>query len=696
MSFLFNKKSFFVLLFLFTIFLNPSDFVFAQDAPAASETPEEKDLTEKPLVDLPAEGLQLASPVLAVIAYFFSSIAALVLGIASYGFDLAIDLAVYGMSDFVTGSNIVQDSWKIFRNIANIGIIFVLIFIAISTILQFSGYEAKKLLSKAILAALLMNFSFFFGAVVIDISNEMALTIYDQIKEETDKNSSGDNGDSLKLGSYFYEKTQVAAFGSIMNSQFDKNQEKLLEKTYSEMPWYKKLPGSKTAFETGWAIGTFFQKMLVVAVASTLSGITSLVLAAVLFSALSIIIGRLVALILLLIVSPIAFASMVLPNTKKISEEWWRSLVGHSFFLPAFLLFIYVAVKIAEKVPENVAKITENALNNTVEGTSTFASVVNVVGGVAMIYGIIIGLFVAALIVAQKVSSGGSAAVSKISGGVSSAVGGTILGTIGFAGRNTVGWAASAGADKFAKSNFATTRAGMTLLSGMKGVAKSGFDLRESKVFKGVASATGVGGDFKGTLAPTKDGYIGQQERSQKLRVDRSKNLSDGFTDDQKEAQKQAKKDMEASINSDDYVVEAKKTINELNIDYEAAKSSGDSERMKRINTLLSNATQNLSTHETRVRDTDEYKALEKVVAMKSQRMKHADNLEGNRTKIDLVMPTTWLPSAKSIDKKAAGEIMKAMSTEQKQLKDLKKLLEGDDKKPDNKSDSKGGDKEGK
>lgn len=661
MSFLFNKKSFFVLLFLFTIFFNQTSFVFAQEAAAPDqvESQEQGDNLATKAMDavlgFNSIGMRLAAPFVAIIGVLISGLANIALGIASYIFDNSIEIGVHGISDFAN-DDAVKSAWKIFRNIANIGIIFALIFIAISTILQRSGYEGKKLLGSVVIAALLMNFSFFLGAVVVDVSNEMALTVYKEIQNITGGDSSGGDNKNLELGSYYMEKTQNAVFATMLITELDENNKKLNEGTVEN-----------TKDTSVALIKTFGQKGIIIATSSILGALTSLILAAILAIAAAMIIGRLVAIILLLVVSPIAFASMILPNTKKIADEWWQSIVGHSFYLPAFLLFIYVGVKITELVPDSVSKITSNT--ESVTASLNFAGIIKEMGSVAMIYSIVIGLFIAALIVAKKVSSGGSAAVGKISSSVTSSIGGIALGAAGLAGRNTIGAGANLAADKFAKSNFATTRAGMAILSGMKGVAKSGFDARESRAFKGVASATGVGGDFKNTFAPQKDGYIGQQDRAKKAIVEASKNLSD---DDQKEAKTQAKKEMDKAINSDSYVVEAKKTINELGIDYEAAKAVGDSQQMKRINKLMSDATQNLNTHESRVRDTDEYKELSKILDVKSQREKYAENLKEKRTKIDLVMPSTWLPSAKSIDKKAAGEIIKAMSKEQKQLKDLK------------------------
>ncbi len=65
----------------------------------------------------------------------------------------------------------VSTGWPIVRNFANMLIVVALIVIALATILRFKNYEAKQLLAKLIIAALLINFSLVICGIVIDASN---------------------------------------------------------------------------------------------------------------------------------------------------------------------------------------------------------------------------------------------------------------------------------------------------------------------------------------------------------------------------------------------------------------------------------------------------------------------------------------------------------------------------------------------
>lgn len=65
----------------------------------------------------------------------------------------------------------VSIGWPIARNLANMIIVLALITIALATIIRYQAYEAKKLLPRLIVAALLINFSLVMCGVVIDASN---------------------------------------------------------------------------------------------------------------------------------------------------------------------------------------------------------------------------------------------------------------------------------------------------------------------------------------------------------------------------------------------------------------------------------------------------------------------------------------------------------------------------------------------
>src|SRR3989344_7471216 len=60
--------------------------------------------------------------------------------------------------------------WVISRDIANLGFVLAIIIIAFTTILRWETYETKKLLTRLIIAALLVNFSLLIAGAFIDFS----------------------------------------------------------------------------------------------------------------------------------------------------------------------------------------------------------------------------------------------------------------------------------------------------------------------------------------------------------------------------------------------------------------------------------------------------------------------------------------------------------------------------------------------
>jgi hypothetical protein len=88
----------------------------------------------------------------------------------------------------------------------------------------------------------------------------------------------------------------------------------------------------------------------------------------------------------------------------------------------------------------------------------------------------------------------GNQALAKLSGNITATIGGKAIGGAAFAGRQSVGrlanWAAE---NDWLKDRAAKSRVGALALQATRGVAGSSFDARGSRVFSGVATATGVG-----------------------------------------------------------------------------------------------------------------------------------------------------------------------------------------------------------
>ena len=100
---------------------------------------------------------------------------------AARAFDIAASFTL--SSKLYTSGSFLQQGWQVTRDFANIFFILILLFIALSLVLDIEIGHAnpKKMLATLVMVALVINFSFFITEVVIDISNSLALVFYNQV-----------------------------------------------------------------------------------------------------------------------------------------------------------------------------------------------------------------------------------------------------------------------------------------------------------------------------------------------------------------------------------------------------------------------------------------------------------------------------------------------------------------------------------
>lgn len=196
----------------------------------------------------------------------------------------------------------VSVGWGVARDIVNLLLIFILLYIAISTILQVAGYGAKELLLTLIIIAFLVNFSLVITKLIIDASNVLAVSFYNTFPKGTDG--------GVKISEVF--KTALG-----------------LEKIAIAEDAIKKADG-----------GILFLATIFGAAVALIAGFIFLVFAALFFI-------RMVVLMILMILAPLAFAAHVLPSTQQHASKWWSSLFNQSFFAPAALFMLYLAARIA-------------------------------------------------------------------------------------------------------------------------------------------------------------------------------------------------------------------------------------------------------------------------------------------------------------------------------------------------------------
>lgn len=216
--------------------------------------------------------------------------------------------------------------WPIARNFANMAIVLGFIVVAVATILRFEEYGAKKVLAKLIIVAILVNFSLVICGVVIDASN----IVMNFFLGNTEGSMSYIFSD---VGLSFQFIDQLA--NTVIN---------LLSWNVGAMDIMFRMMGS-----------IFYNVMATVVYA--------------LFTFLFLF--RIIALWILVILSPIALVTYVFPNTKSmVFDKWWSHFVMWCFVgaTGAFFLMIGMRLMVAMNAAGGQLITTDLLSNNLPPG----------------------------------------------------------------------------------------------------------------------------------------------------------------------------------------------------------------------------------------------------------------------------------------------------------------------------------------
>lgn len=337
----------------------------------------------------------------------------------------------------------INSVWSYFRDIANILFIFALLYISILTILQLAGDKTKTVLRNVVIVALLINFSLFFTKVIFDSSNYLSYQLYEYTQ-------CSDN--PVDLGTEGFEGENLKSTGKISNC---------FMQPLGLTTLYSTKNGSAGSAEALARKG--FWNIMVVGMMGT---VLFLVASFIFFSAAILFIRRFVVILFLMILSPLAFAFHILPDTKKHAKAWWDKLLHESFFAPLYILLMGASIKIIHGVGESL----------NIEGSGASFGELAEKGGqgdgpMALLLNFVIatGFLIASLFIANKLGADGASGMVKLSGKArkfAAKRGGTVA-------RGTVGKSARWADDKFAKTSIGNSRAGRALRSvTTQGVAK--------------------------------------------------------------------------------------------------------------------------------------------------------------------------------------------------------------------------------
>lgn len=400
--------------------------------------------------------------VLLSIAGFFTAIGGVFMSVA-------MDETVLNMGQNIQKLPAINVAWGVLRDLANMTFIFILLAIGIGTILQIGGYGAKQLLAQVIIVAVLINFSLFFTKLIVDISNRFSIEFYKGMQ------IAGCNGGVNK------GITGPCADAGISNRFMDSLRLPTLADVNGKAIGQAKETTQNALVGKGVEI-SFWNLIL----AGFLGSIFMLIAGFIFFAAGILLAIRYVVLILLMVLSPLAFIMSALPYTKQYSKLWWSKLFDNVIFAPAYLLLTWISLTVIEQMAnESGGSFAVALIAKDVNAFTVFFN-----------YAIVTVFMVASLIVAKNLGATGAGGLIKTGQSLrkwgQGKLGDYTLGLGGWIGRNTVGNLAhraseSTWANKMAANSFL----GEKLMKGFRKTAGSGFDLRTTALGKSLDTAVG-------------------------------------------------------------------------------------------------------------------------------------------------------------------------------------------------------------
>lgn len=255
--------------------------------------------------------------------YEFLFYATTQLGVVIIGLMMDAVIAFSISSNFYRSSGIIEAGWEVLRDLTNIVFIFLLLVIAFKMVLGQNDANNKRSLVRTILIALVINFSLFMSYAIIDGSNVLAHVFWNRINTDASQfheNTTDEGG--LNIATWIQdmsiEKSPSLAVAGQINPQ-------------------------KIMNASGGNVSGIVPILL-------LSGtiVLNIAMIYVFFSVMLMFFGRILGLIILVVLSPLAFASFAIPSLRKLPyvgwDSWFPELLKLSFMAPIFLFFLWLTV----------------------------------------------------------------------------------------------------------------------------------------------------------------------------------------------------------------------------------------------------------------------------------------------------------------------------------------------------------------
>lgn len=407
---------------------------------------------------------------------WFLALGGAALTFAGYLFDILVTYVIIAFRSSLNTLGIlsaIDTGWTLFRDIANLLIIGLFTFIALAIILGLKDYGEKKLIARVLAVAILLNFSLLFTKIIIDVSNFTAFAIYRQMAGQQQ---------SFDIAAAFLRPMKIT---SIWNDS------------------------GKVTADVAQTTKSGLQAFLF----GLVGGMLLLGVAGVLFYGCFLIASRGVLLVMLMLMSAVAFASYLVPNFQSGKfgwNSWWKMLVNSAVFAPMLMALLWISLLIIQAAGNQVGSTNLG----TIVGSSNPQADAAAGWTAIFVYVIGVGLLFGSFKLASQFA-GTASAMSAATGalrGLRFAGAGVLAGGLAGAGRigqNTIGRAALGKKEELeaeikrlhslrpsemdASTKIAKLNAAQAALDKANKTAGRDFNLMNTALGKQFGRATGIG-----------------------------------------------------------------------------------------------------------------------------------------------------------------------------------------------------------
>lgn len=422
--------------------------------------------------------------VIAAILWVFVAAFGLLLRAVGVALNWVVLVTVFQFSSYFGNSNGMLLAWTTLRDLANIILLFGFVWIGLQTILNVGHhFSVGKALPRLLIFAILINFSLFISEAVVDVSNVFTAVLYEQAGDVKCDNTAA----QVECVNKGISGSVLGAIGfsSVLNAL-----------SIGAQIFDPDTHGGQAAF-------SMMLLLLLIIILITI------------FLAMSImLLARSVVLIFLLVLSPLGFVGMAIPQFEEQAQKWWKMLISNSFFAPILFILLFVSLKIMEGAKATFGGGADFATAIMVPGAS--------IGGAFILFGLMTGFLVFSLVAAKSMGAFGAEFATNTAGKMTGAM---TFGAGAAIGRKFIGAYAHNRAEKLREQGADRTHAGRMQLKTWENLGKGSYDVRQAKVFgvdigKNAAKAAKIDfGDGK------KGGYTGELHEIEEARVKAAKGL---------------------------------------------------------------------------------------------------------------------------------------------------------------------------